>query len=184
MRRLLHNEILAQRLSVDEVKSVVRHPISLLLHNIRSLCNVGSLFRTCDAALARELILSGFTPHPPRKEIEKTALGAVQTVPWRYFANTKEAINVLRSEGNRIFALEITDRKRKYTSIEKEDFPLVIVLGNELVGIEDEILNLCDDAIEIPMFGVKHSLNVAVAGGIVLFESVRIYRKQLINDIW
>jgi len=91
---------------------------------------------------------------------------------------------VLRSEGNKIFALEITDRKRNYTTIEKDDFPLVVVLGNELTGIDQDILNLCDDAIEIPMFGVKHSLNVAVASGIVLFESIRIYRKLFLGEIW
>jgi tRNA G18 (ribose-2'-O)-methylase SpoU len=184
VRKLLHNEILEQRLSLEDVKRVTRHPVSVLLHNVRSLYNVGSIFRTCDAALCRELILCGFTPHPPKKEIEKTALGAVETVPWRYFPRTNEAIQVLRSEGNKIFALEITDRKRNYTTIEKDDFPLVVVLGNELIGIDQDILNLCDDAIEIPMFGVKHSLNVAVASGIVLFESIRIYRKLFLGEIW
>lgn len=176
MRRLLHNEILRERLSIEQAKKATRHPITLLLHNIRSLYNVGSIFRTCDAALCRELVLCGFTPHPPRKEIEKTALGAVETVPWRYFKNTQEAISLLRTEGNKIFALEITDRKRYYTTLKKEEFPLVIILGNELVGIDQEVLDLCDDSIEIPMFGVKHSLNVAVAAGIVLFEAIRIFR--------
>lgn len=179
MRKLLHQEILAERLTVEEVQKVTRHPVSLLLHNIRSLYNVGSIFRTCDAARAEELILCGFTPYPPRKEIEKTALGAVGTVPWRYFDSTIQAIHTLRSEGEKIFALEITDKKRLYTSFQPDEFPMVIVVGNELVGIEQEILNLCDDAVEIPMFGVKHSLNVAVAAGIVLFEAVHIYLKNL-----
>jgi tRNA G18 (ribose-2'-O)-methylase SpoU len=184
MRRLLHNEILKERLTVEQAKKAKRHPVSLLLHNVRSLYNVGSIFRTCDSALCKELILCGFTPHPPRKEIEKTALGAVETVPWRFFKSTQEAIEVLKGEGNKIFALEITDRKRCYTSITKEEFPLVIIVGNELVGIDQEVLDLCDDAIEIPMFGVKHSLNVAVASGIVLFETVRLYRKYYYGDIW
>ncbi len=178
MRKLLHQEILDERLTVEEVKKVERNPISLLLHNIRSLYNVGSIFRTCDAARAEELILCGFTPHPPRKEIEKTALGAVETVPWRYFDSTIQAIYTLRSEGKKIFALEITDKKRLYTSLRFDEFPMVIVVGNELVGIDQEILDLCDDAIEIPMLGVKHSLNVSVAAGIVLFESIRIYLKN------
>lgn len=178
MRRLLHSEILRERLSVEQAKKIPRHPVTLLLHNIRSLYNVGSIFRTCDAALCKELVLCGFTPHPPRKEIEKTALGAVETVPWRYFADTKEAINSLRSEGNKIFALEITDRKRLYSTLKKDEFPLTIILGNELIGIDQEVLNLCDDAIEIPMYGVKHSLNVSVAAGIVLFEAIRVFRGQ------
>ncbi|MCX7909769.1 MAG: RNA methyltransferase [Ignavibacteria bacterium] len=184
MRRLLHNEILKERLTIEQAKKVARHPVSILLHNIRSLYNVGSIFRTCDAALCKELILCGFTPFPPRKEIEKTALGAVETVPWRYFKDTIEAINSLKREGNKIFALEITDKKRPYTSLRKEEFPLVIVVGNELVGIDQKVLDFCDDAIEIPMFGVKHSLNVAVATGIVLFETVRIYWKYYKGEVW
>lgn len=178
MRKLLHQEILYERLTVEEIKKTTRNPVSLLLHNVRSLYNVGSIFRTCDAARAEELILCGFTPHPPRKEIEKTALGAVETVPWRYFDSTIQAIYTLRSEGKKIFALEITDKKRLYTSLRYDEFPMVIVVGNELVGIDQEILDLCDDAIEIPMLGVKHSLNVSVAAGIVLFESIRIYLKN------
>lgn len=184
IRKLLHNEILRERLSADEAKKAERHPVTLLLHNIRSLYNVGSIFRTCDSALCKELVLCGFTPHPPRREIEKTALGAVDTVPWRYFKETKEAITKLKNEGNKIFALEITDRKRYYTTLHKDEFPLVIILGNELVGIDQEILDLCDDAIEIPMFGVKHSLNVAVAAGIVLFESVRLFRRYFREELW
>ncbi|MEJ5286465.1 MAG: hypothetical protein CH6_2195 [Candidatus Kapaibacterium sp.] len=184
MRRLTHSEILKERLSVEQAKVAERHPVSLLLHNVRSLYNVGSIFRSCDSALCKELILCGFTPHPPRKEIEKTALGAVETVPWRFFKDTKEAIEVLKTEGNKILALELTERKRYYTTIRKDEFPLVIVLGNELVGIDQEIIDLCDDAIEIPMFGVKHSLNVAVAAGIVLFETVKLYRKYFKNEIW
>lgn len=184
MRRLLHSEILKERLSVEQVKCVERHPVSLLLYNIRSVYNVGSIFRTCDATLCKELILCGFTPYPPKKEIAKTALGALDTVPWRYFEGPEQAIEMLRIEGNKIFALEITDRKRLYTSLNHSDFPCVIILGNELVGIDDDLLKLCDDALEIPMFGVKHSLNVAVAAGVVLYESIRIYRKLFKGDVW
>lgn len=179
MRKLPHQEILGERLTVEEAQTVSRHPVSLLLYNVRSLYNVGSIFRTCDAARAEELILCGFTPHPPRREIAKTALGAVETVPWRYFSSTIQAIQSLRSERKRIFALEITDKKRQYTNLRSDEFPMVIILGNELVGIDQQILDLCDDAIEIPMFGVKHSLNVAVAAGIVLFEAVQIYLNNL-----
>jgi 23S rRNA (guanosine2251-2'-O)-methyltransferase len=123
--------------------------------------------------LAQQLILCGFTPHPPRKEIEKTALGAVDTVPWVYQKSPLEAIEIMKSEGRKIIAVEITNKKRKYDSLRKEDFPLCLIMGNELTGLDNSILEKCDDAIEIPMFGVKHSLNVAVATGIALFEAVR-----------
>lgn len=176
MRKLLNAEIKNIRLNPSNIKNIVRNPITILLDNVRSLYNVGSIFRTCDAALAKELVLAGFTPHPPRIEIEKTALGAVDTVPWRYFKSTLEAIDKLRSEGNNIIAVEITDTSRNYDKLTIDDFPICLILGNELTGIDNQILAMCDDAIEIPMYGVKHSLNVSVANGIVLFEAIKIWK--------
>lgn len=173
MKKLLHSEILSERLSIEDAKSVKRLPVSVMMSNVRSLYNVGSMFRTCDAALVNELILCGFTPHPPRAEIEKTALGAVDSVPWQYFKKESEAIEYLKSKKVKIIALEITNKKRSYTSLDINDFPLCIVLGNELTGIDQDVLDLCDDAIEIEMHGVKHSLNVSVAGGIAIYESIR-----------
>lgn len=178
MRKLLHHEIVKQRLTIEEATKVTRFPISIVLHNIRSLYNVGSIFRTCDAGRVKELILCGFTPYPPQKEIEKTALGAVETVSWLYFSSTIEAISYLKKQGNKVFALEITDRKRVYDSLKPSEFPAAFILGNELVGIDQQILDLCDEAIEIPMYGVKHSLNVAVAAGIVIFEAIKVFRKH------
>ncbi len=175
MRKLLHNEILKLRLTEEQIGNVMRHPIYLMLCNIRSLYNVGSIFRTADAALVSEVILTGYTPHPPRKEIEKTALGADKTVPWRYFKEHKKALIYLKEQNIKIFALEITDCGKPYYSITKSEFPLCIVLGNELTGIDNEILSLCDDSIEIPMFGVKHSLNVSVAAGIATFEAIKVW---------
>ena len=176
MRKLLHQEILNERLKPEELTNIERHPISLMALNIRSLYNVGSLFRTADSALIQQLILCGFTPYPPRKEIEKTALGAVDTVPWKYEKKAEDAIYKLKNDGIRIIGVEITDKKRSYDSLTYKDYPMCLILGNELTGLDNDILNLCDDAIEIPMYGVKHSLNVSVAAGIVLFEAVRIYR--------
>lgn len=147
-----------------------------MVHNVRSLYNVGSIFRTADSALASELVMSGYTPHPPRKEIEKTALGAVDSVPWKYYKEPSEAIEYLKSKKQKIIAVEITDKKRSYDTLQFEEFPMCLVLGNELAGLDNEILNLCDDAVEIPMFGVKHSLNVSVATGIALFEAIRLWR--------
>ncbi len=177
MRKLTHEELLKERLTTDEAKKLQRNPVSVMLHNIRSLYNVGSMFRTADSALLSEIYLCGFTPHPPRKEIEKTALGAVETVPWMYFKHIEEAIEHSRAKGNKIFALELTDRKRPYYSLSKNDYPLTIIVGNELTGIDNNILELCDDSIEIPMYGVKHSLNVSIAAGISIFESIRIFQQ-------
>jgi tRNA G18 (ribose-2'-O)-methylase SpoU len=176
MRKLLHSEILAERKTANESLSSERHPVSVMLHNVRSLYNVGSVFRTCDSAMVAELILCGFTPYPPRKEIEKTALGAIESVPWRYEKNIMDAIDYVKTKGIKLVAVELTDSSRQYDSLLAEDYPLCLVLGNELTGIDNEVLYRCDDAIEIPMHGVKHSLNVSVAAGIAIYESVRIWK--------
>ncbi len=173
MRKLPYEELLEQRLKPEELLHTARHPVSVLLTNVRSLYNVGSIFRSADAARIEELILCGFTPHPPRKEIEKTALGAVDTVPHRYYRHEHEALEDLRSQGKRLIAVELTDTARVYDSWSLDLFPCCLILGNELVGVSDEVLRQCDDSIMIPMYGVKHSLNVSVAAGIVMFEAVR-----------
>lgn len=182
MKKLLHDEILAQRLTKEQALTAKRHPVSLMLHNIRSLYNVGSIFRTADAALLGGIILCGFTPHPPREEISKTALGADEIVPWYYEKNIFSAIEKEKSSGKVVIAVELTDSGRFYYDLQINDFPLVLILGNEITGIEDAILAKCDDAIEIPMYGMKHSLNVSVAAGIVAYESIKIWR-NLNNNI-
>lgn len=173
MRKLLYEEILDERLTNEESINSERFPVSVMLDNIRSMYNVGSIFRTADSASVKELILCGFTPHPPRKEIEKTALGAVDSVPWSYHKDILDAIKIQKSKNVKVIAVELTEKKRMYDTLRLDDYPLCLVMGNELSGIDDEIINNCDDAIEIPMYGVKHSLNVGVATGIVTFEAVR-----------
>jgi tRNA G18 (ribose-2'-O)-methylase SpoU len=175
IRKLNYEELLQARKNIDEVKTAKKLPISVILNNVRSLYNVGTIFRTCDSAFVNELILTGFTPFPPRKEIEKTALGATESVVWRYEENIIDAIKFQKSKGEKIVAVEITDTGKSCFSLETQDFPICFVLGNELTGIDTSVLNECDDAIEIPMFGVKHSLNVGVAAGIVIYEAVRIF---------
>ena len=177
MKKVTHSEILRERLTPEEALKSKRTPISLILSDIRSKYNVGSIFRTSDSALIEEIILCGFTPVPPDKEIEKTALGAVETVKWSYEKNAIKAVENQKKKGFRVYALELTDKKRRYDSLTEKDYPLCLVLGNELTGIDDEVLNACDDAIEIPMKGVKHSLNVAVATGVAVFEALRIWEK-------
>lgn len=176
MRKLTHKELLEQRQTPDDALKSTRHPISIVLDNIRSSYNVGSVFRSSDSALVEEVLLCGFTPAPPRKEVHKTALGADESVPWRYFATTLEAIEYKKNQDYKIVALELTENAKDYSDLSKEDFPLCIVVGNEISGISDEVLALCDFAIEIPMYGVKHSLNVSVSAGIAIYEAVRIWK--------
>lgn len=173
MRKLTHDEISRSR-SVASPPSPV--PLTAILDNIRSLYNVGSMFRTADGAGIQKLVLAGFTPVPPRREIEKTALGATATVPWEYVQDPLEAITALKASGTTVLALEHTDVSRPYTNVSVAEFPLCIVLGNELTGVSNRVLAECDGALEIPMVGVKHSLNVAVAYGIAVYELVRCWR--------
>lgn len=181
MRKLTAIEIEKKRLTLEELRAVERHPIYVLLDNIRSVYNVGSIFRTSDAVLIKKLYLTGYTPHPPRKDIEKTALGAIESVPWEYHKDPIEVIRLLKKENVKIVALEITDSSIPYYEMKPEHFPICLVIGNEIVGISDEVLSMCDMSIEIPQFGIKHSLNVAVAYGIAVYELVKIYRTRYAN---
>ncbi|MBM3162595.1 MAG: RNA methyltransferase [Chlorobi bacterium] len=164
------------RIPAEAIRGSLRHPVYLMLHNIRSMWNVGSMFRTADAAGIKKIIITGYTATPPRKQIDKTALGAQESVRWEYAADPLDAIMHLKADGVRICGLEIADRSRPYTATGREDFPLCLVVGNEVEGIDDEVLACCDDVLEIPQYGSKHSLNVAVAAGIALFELVRTVR--------
>jgi tRNA G18 (ribose-2'-O)-methylase SpoU len=174
MRRLSHEEISRQRFRQEELGKMERLPVYALLDSIRSLYNVGSIFRTSDGVRLAGLFLCGYTPHPPRKEIEKTALGATTTVPWTYVRDATEAVAGLKSRGVRICVLEHTDRSMPYHTIRREDFPLCLVVGNELTGVSPELIAQADCAVEIPMIGMKQSLNAAVAYGIAVFEFMRI----------
>jgi len=144
-------------------------PVVALFDNIRSMFNVGSMFRTADGAWLEEIIISGYTAAPPRKEIAKTALGAEYSVPWRHIPNAVEALTALKKRGYTAVALEHTTQSRSYTRV-KYDFPMVFVVGNEGVGVQDEIVAACDFAVELPQYGMKSSMNVAVAFGIMLYE--------------
>ncbi len=149
-----------------------------MVDNVRSLYNVGSIFRTSDGVLIEKLILTGYTPHPPRKEIEKTALGSTKSVPWEYVKHPLYAINSYKDKGYKICCLELTDKSKPYYKIQPTDFPLCLIIGAEIAGVSKDVIELCDLAIEIPMFGIKQSLNVAVAYGIAVFELSRIWRNE------
>lgn len=173
MRKLSHQEIEKDRKSIDRINEYKRNPVYALCDNIRSIFNVGAIFRTSDAAFIEKLYLTGYTPYPPRKEIEKVALGATESVPWEYFKNPVDAAKEVKSKGIKIAVLEITDSKNLIWNINKEDFPVCLVLGNEITGVSKEIIDIADTSLEIPMLGMKQSLNVSVAYGIAVFEMIR-----------
>jgi tRNA G18 (ribose-2'-O)-methylase SpoU len=178
MRKLTHSEISKQRTPLDDASLQQRMPIFALLDNIRSLYNVGSIFRSSDGVRLSRLYLTGFTPFPPRKEIDKTALGATRTVPWSYHRDPMVAVAELKSAGVKICALEITDGGKPYYEVTPAEFPLCLVVGNEITGVSKSLIDAADFAVEIPMVGNKQSLNVAVAYGIVLYDLLRVYRRQ------
>jgi len=177
-RKLTHDEIASRRLTKTQIHDGDRLPIYGMLDNIRSLYNVGSMFRTSDGALISKLYLTGYTPTPPRKEIDKTALGSTETVPWEYFRTPLEAVAAMKALGVRVCALEHTSGSLPYYDLTKRDFPICLVVGNEIRGVSREVIHAADCAIEIPMFGTKQSLNAAVAYGIALFELVRVWKSE------
>ncbi|MDF2451124.1 MAG: hypothetical protein K0S26_628 [Bacteroidota bacterium] len=161
------------RLSSEEFKATEKNKIILVLDNIRSLNNVGSAFRTADAFLIEAIYLCGVTGTPPKPEIEKTALGATATISWKYFKTTKEAVAELKSENYYIASIEQAKNSVMLNRFQKPEQPMALVFGNEVYGVEQEIIDQSDACIEIPQFGTKHSFNVSVSMGIVLWELLR-----------
>jgi 23S rRNA (guanosine2251-2'-O)-methyltransferase len=162
------------RKSVDEVRGSEKKPVVVVLDNIRSMHNVGSVFRSADAFLIRAIFLCGYTPRPPHRDIHKTALGATETVEWKYFPGATEALRSLKEQGYRIFAVEQVENSLSLQAFSAQHSgPLAVVFGNEVSGVGEETLALCDGSVEIPQWGMKHSLNISVAAGIVLWELVR-----------
>ena len=162
-----------------EFQQAEKLPVIVLLENIRSMHNVGSLFRTADAFLVEAIYLTGYTPKPPHRDIHKTALGATETVEWKYVDHAPEAVISLKNAGYRIIGVE-----QVTGSINLQDFKLpekekmVLIFGNEVEGVSEQSLALCDACVEIPQFGMKHSLNVSVAAGLVLWELTRTATKN------
>lgn len=175
MKKLTHAEISVNRAKPETLHTVKRAPVYALIDSVRSSYNVGSIFRTSDGAMIEKLFLCGYTPHPPNKEILKTALGSTESVPWEYVKNPIEAVKELKSNGVKIAALEQTDSGRKYYEVKPQEYPVCLVVGNEITGVSHDLIKECDFALEIPQYGIKQSLNVAVAYGIAIFELRRIY---------
>lgn len=162
------------RKSVDEFKAAEKIPIIIVLENIRSAYNVGSVFRTSDAFLVEAIYITGYSARPPHKEIKKTALGAEETVNWKHFKTAAEAIAELKALGFNIYAAEQAEGSYKLNAISFEPGEkIAVVFGNEVTGVEQSTIALCDGCLEIPQLGMKHSLNIATAAGVVLWELVR-----------
>ena len=162
------------RKSVDEFKQSEKTPVIVVLENIRSAYNVGSVFRTSDAFLIEAIYIIGYSAKPPHKEIKKTALGAEETVLWKYFKTSAEAIDELRKADYKVFSVEQAEDSFKLQALSfKPDEKIAVVFGNEVAGVEQSTIHLSDGCIEIPQLGVKHSLNIATAVGVVLWELVR-----------
>lgn len=170
MKKLTHDEISSKRVKIDKIEQAKKMPVSVLLNSIRSCYNVGSVFRTSDGAMIDKLYLCGYTPTPEKKEVLKTALGSQESVSWEYHQDALELVKKLKAEGVKIAALELTEKSRNYSELFKTDFPLCLIIGNEITGVGQELLDECDFTLEIPQYGIKQSLNVSVAYGISIFE--------------
>lgn len=176
MQKLLNSEL--NRLDVEAFKSIQKAPIVIICDNLRSLSNVGSIFRTSDAFLIQEIVLCGITATPPHREIQKTALGSTETVNWSYYKTTSDAILHLQKRGGLVYAVE-----QALNSVMLNDFEfpmgkeIALVFGNEVHGVEEEVMKLVDGCIEIPQFGTKHSLNVSISAGILIWDIFMKWKK-------
>ncbi len=169
MRKLQNHEL--DRLNVEEFKKAEKLPVILILDNIRSLNNIGSVFRTADAFLVEKIVLCGITATPPHKDIRKTALGATQSVDWEYRKDTLEVILELKGQGADTVAIEQAERATYLQDFSpKPDKKIALVFGNEVKGVSQEVVSACDLVLEIPQFGTKHSLNISVSAGVVVWD--------------
>ena len=174
MRKLKLEEL--GRISLEEYQQKPKIPIIAVLDNIRSALNVGSIFRTADAFAIEKIVICGISATPPNREITKTAIGATESVDWEYTESIHDAISKLKSEGYTILGIEQTDQSMMLHEFKPLQSKLAVIFGNEVDGLSDEIINDLDFCIEIPQYGTKHSLNVAVCAGIVLWELVKSYK--------
>ena len=171
------------RLTPEVFQQTKKLPLAVVLDNVRSMHNIGAVFRTADAMCLEQVILCGICCCPPNRELHKTALGAEDTVPWQYYEETLDAVRDLRSRGYKVYAVEQTHNsitlEQAAEAISNMQFPIsncpkiAVILGHEVFGVQQEVIDLCDGCIEIPQYGTKHSLNVSVTAGIVIWEFAR-----------
>ena len=168
MKKLKNKDL--QRINIEEFKNIEKTPITIVLDNIRSALNVGSVFRTSDAFLIENIILCGITATPPNKEIRKAALGASDSVNWEFEEDTINAVSKLKNKGYHIMGIEQAEKSSKLNNFTLPNKPIAIIMGNEVKGVAQNVIDICDEVMEIPQFGTKHSLNIAVTTGIVVWE--------------
>lgn len=177
MKKLTMDEL--NRLTPEQFRSQAKIPLVVVLDSIRSMNNVGSVFRTCDAFDVQKLYLCGITACPPHKEISKTALGATDSVEWQYEKEVVHLVNQLKQDGYTVFIVEQTNQPIWLDKVDFQQYNKVaLVLGNEVFGVDDRLLPICDGAVEIPQFGTKHSLNVSIAAGISIWEAFKALRSR------
>lgn len=177
MKKLSMEEL--ERLSVSQFREIDKMPVVVVLDNIRSQHNIGSIFRTADAFRVGGIHLCGITATPPNREIQKTALGATESVEWRYYPSTMQSVSDLKEQGYAIIAIEQADESKGINDFNPQKFnKIALVFGNEVYGVEDEIMEICDECIEIPQYGTKHSLNVSVSAGIVIWDVCNKYKDK------
>jgi rRNA methylases len=177
MRKLEITEL--HRITTEEFKQTAKIPLVVVLDNVRSLHNVGSVFRTSDAFLVEKICLCGITSTPPQPEIHKTALGAEFSMDWQYYENTQDAVLEYKRKGYHIFSIEQVEGSIKLPDLQlQEDGKYVVILGNEVKGVQQEVVDMSDDSIEIPQYGTKHSLNVSVTSGIIIWSFFEKMRKN------
>ena len=177
MRKLEITEL--NRITTEEFKKTTKIPLVVVLDNVRSLHNVGSVFRTSDAFLVEKICLCGITSTPPQPEIHKTALGAEFSMEWQYYEETQEAVKEYKEKGYHIFSIEQVENSVKLPDLTLgPDGKYVVILGNEVKGVQQEIVDMSDDSIEIPQYGTKHSLNVSVTSGIIIWSFFEKMRKN------
>ena len=177
LRKLKITEM--NRLTVEEFKEARKLPLVVVLDQVRSLHNIGAVFRTSDAFLVNRICLCGITATPPHPEMHKTALGAELTVDWKYYQYTQDAVNELHKDGYIVLAIEQCEGSTLLSDLSLENGKkYAIVMGNEVKGVQQEVVDMCDGCIEIPQYGTKHSLNVSVTAGIVLWEFANKMREQ------
>ncbi len=172
MRKLKNEEL--GRKSVEEFRSGKKLPVIVVLDDVRSMHNIGSVFRTSDAFMVEKILLCGITAQPPHREITKTALGATDSVEWKYFSVISDAINELKAEGYKIVCIEQTEGSIDLADfIPEENSRYAVVFGNEVNGVSQSVVDSCDYCLEIPQFGTKHSFNISVTAGIVLYDFIQ-----------
>jgi tRNA G18 (ribose-2'-O)-methylase SpoU len=181
MRKLKIDEL--NRISIDKYKKAAKIPVVIVLDNIRSLNNIGSVFRTADAFRIEKIFLCGITARPPHRDIQKTALGATESVDWEYLQDVSKSVEYLKKQGYSIYAIEQTDSSLNIEEYQfKNDKKVAVIFGNEVKGVSEVLMNMVDSCIEIPQYGTKHSLNISVSAGIIIWNLYIKFRSFITND--